>query len=324
MKITIAMKTPIAVFLCIGTFLTSPAADTKIPFRVDHEAPLDITETVVVENTNHIQFRVEFNGIDGDRVPAFLYIPKNEKKKHPAVLLQYGSGGSKKTDYIVQIGKQFVDNGFVVLTIDSAFRGERRSPDKKDPFVLQQMDYRRFEHYCADYSRAVDFLEQNDAVDENRIAYVGISWGAITGITFVANDPRIKAMGSLVGGGGFPVFFTARESHDPEVARPSLDPADHVANIAPRPLVMINVTLDLLVAPMFAKALHEAAARNSHVIWYETDHYFSGQNIPKIVQEDVIDFLLENMPERRRYRSRLRQRTIRSFTKNQTCFMPSY
>lgn len=311
MKITIAIKTTIAVFLYIGTSFTGIAADSEIPFRVDHNAPLNGTESIVKDAVDHLHLRIEFNGIDGDRIPAFLYIPKDENKKHPTVFLQYGSGGSKTTDYIMQIGKQFIDNGFVVLTIDSAFRGERRHPDKKDPFVLKQMDYRRFEHYCADYSRAVDYLMQRKEVDTERLAFVGISWGAITGVTFVAHEPRIKVMGSLVGGGGFPVFFTGRESNDPEIARPSLDPADHVGKIAPRPLVMVNVTLDLLVAPMFAKALHNAAGKHSSAIWYETDHYFNGQDRAKIVQEDVIDFLLEHMPESRRKRNKPKRRIAR-------------
>ncbi|MGY8732125.1 MAG: alpha/beta hydrolase family protein, partial [Pirellulales bacterium] len=135
MKITIAIKTTIAVVLYIGTSLTGFAVDSELPFRVDHNAPLNGTESIVKDAVDHLHLRIEFNGIDGDRIPAFLYIPKDENKKHPTVFLQYGSGGSKTTDYIMQIGKQFIDNGFVVLTIDSAFRGERRHPDKKDPFV---------------------------------------------------------------------------------------------------------------------------------------------------------------------------------------------
>ena len=310
MRAMITIITTCAIILGTCNALTGLAAESTIPFRVDHNAPLEGTESIIKDAADHLHLRVEFNGIDGDRVPAFLYIPKNGNEKHPTVFLQYGSGGSKKTDYIVQIGKQFVDNGFVVLTIDSAFRGERRHPDKKDPFVLKQLDYRRFEHYCADYSRAVDYLMQRKEVDKERLAFVGISWGAITGITFVAHEPRIKVMGSLVGGGGFPVFFTGRKSDDPEIARPSLDPADHVGKIAPRPLVMVNVTLDLLVAPMFAKALHSAAGKNSRSIWYETDHYFKGQDRTKIVQEDVIDFLLENLPARRRKRNKPKRRCV--------------
>ena len=48
------------------------------------------------------------------------------KAKHPAVLLQYGTGGNKSTNYITELGRQFVARGFVVLTIDVPNRGERR------------------------------------------------------------------------------------------------------------------------------------------------------------------------------------------------------
>ena len=80
MKITIAIKTTITVFLCIYTSLTGFAAGAEIPFRVDHTAPLAGTESVVKDAADHLHLRVEFNGIDGDRVPAFLYIPKDEKE----------------------------------------------------------------------------------------------------------------------------------------------------------------------------------------------------------------------------------------------------
>ena len=67
-------------------------------------------------------------------------------------------------------------------------------------------------HYCGDYSRATDFLTARPEVDKDRLGFVGISWGAITGITYVAYDPRIKAMGSMVGGGNFLGAFSAKEA----------------------------------------------------------------------------------------------------------------
>jgi hypothetical protein len=39
------------------------------------------------------------------------------------------------------------------------------------------------------------------------MAYLGISWGAITGITYAAHDPRMKVVVSLVGGGNFLGWF---------------------------------------------------------------------------------------------------------------------
>jgi hypothetical protein len=56
---------------------------------------------------------------------------------------------------------------------------------------------------------------------------------------------------------------------------------------------------------------HNAAGKHSSAIWYETDHYFNGQDRVKIVQEDVIDFLLEHMPESRRKRNKPKRRIAR-------------
>src|SRR5262245_21737880 len=120
-------------WLLAGAVLTSfppahfPDAEPRPaagPYAVAHDAPLRAAETVIDTTDTHRQFRVEFNGIKGDRVPGFLYVPRKNPVKCPAVLLQYGSGGNKKTDYIVQIGRQFVGQGFVVLTIDAPERGD--------------------------------------------------------------------------------------------------------------------------------------------------------------------------------------------------------
>src|SRR5687768_12442652 len=116
----------------------APATQRARPYAVAHDAPLDAKETFDSKETNHRRYRVEFDGIEGDRVPAYLYVPTDARQKQrqakrggrrPAVLLQYGSGGNKNTHYIVELGERFADGGFVVLTIDVPNRGERRSKD---------------------------------------------------------------------------------------------------------------------------------------------------------------------------------------------------
>src|SRR5687768_13366045 len=111
------------------------AASNTAPFPVDHDAPLDPTEKTDRITDTYTRLRVEFNGIRKDRVPAYLYLPTgagggfkptNDGKRRPAILLQYGSGGNKNTNYIVALGEQFVKRGFVVLTIDVPKRGERK------------------------------------------------------------------------------------------------------------------------------------------------------------------------------------------------------
>ena len=270
------------------------------PYATAHAKPLDAKEEVVDKADDYTQYRVEFNGIKEDRVPAFLYVPKakanGKPPTYPAVLLQYGSGGNKTTDYIVAIGKQFVAKGFVVLTIDSPNQGERRKKDSnKITLALGMVSPEMVMHYCGDYSRAIDYLASRPEVDKDRLGYVGISWGAITGITFVAYDERIKAMGSMVGGGNFLGQFSAKEAEKAakEGSRSS-DPVYHIARIAPRPLLLINVKKDQLILKSWAESLHKHAGEGSKVVWIDTDHYFNGVDRAAIC-ESVIEFMGEKL-----------------------------
>lgn len=272
-----------------------PPKKAAPPYLIAHDKALDAKDEVVEETDTYTQYRVEFNGIKNDRVPAYVYTPKKkeftEKAPFPAVLLQYGSGGNKKTDYIVAIGKQFVARGYVVITIDSPNQGERRGKDTKSAGGLGMLSAEQVMHYCGDYCRAIDYLETRKDVDKSRLCYVGISWGAITGITYVAYDQRIKAMGSMVGGGNFMGLYSSKlaEKSAAEGSKSS-DPVYHIARVAPRPLLFINVTKDQLILKSWAESLHKAAGPGSKVVWLETDHYFKGVD-RAMVCESVIDFM---------------------------------
>jgi dienelactone hydrolase len=273
------------------------------PYASDSNKPLESTDAVVKEADDHTQYRVEFNGVKGDRVPAYLYVPKKKDAKgpYPAILLQYGTGGNKTTNYIVEIGKQFVARGYVVITIDSPNQGERRKKDKdKSPLGLGLMSTDMVMHYCGDYSRAVDFLASRADVNKNQIGYVGISWGAITGITYCAYDPRIKAVGSMVGGGNFLGVYGKKSAEKVALeGSKEMDPVYHVARIAPRPLLFINVTKDQLIWKSWAESLHKYAGdEGKKVVWLETDHYFKGVDRAKVC-ESVIDFMDEKLVMRK-------------------------
>ena len=268
------------------------AAESKVlvpPYPIAHDKPLDATEVVKDEFEDHTRYRVEFNGIGGGRAPAYLYVPKDSREKHAGVLLQYGSGGNKNTNYIVLIARRFVKKGFVVLTIDVPGRGERKAEKQgmMDGKVIETL---------GDYSRAVDYLVSRKDVDAERIAYCGISWGAITGLTFAAHDERIKVMVSLVGGGGFLGLVPGQIDEETRKSVQAWDPVFHVAKLAPRPLLLLNVTKDQLVPRALADALHKAAPEYAKRVWLETDHFFNGLN-----REDVADevgkFIEESLRE---------------------------
>lgn len=276
---------------------TAEPKKAAVPYATATASPLDSKEELKDDADKYKRLRVEFNGIKADRVPAYLYVPKRKQETFPAVLLQYGIGGNKNTDYIVAIGKQFAERGFVVLTIDSPGVGERRPKDgKKNNAIIDMiLGGDQTQQYCGDYSRAVDFLCTRKEIDKDKIGYVGISWGAITGVTYVAHDDRIKAMGCMVGGGNFFGTFNAKTAEKAKTeGSKSTDPVYHVGRIAPRPLLFVNVTKDQLILKPWAESLHKYAGEGSKVVWHETDHYFKGADREKICAS-VIDFMEAGM-----------------------------
>ena len=102
------------------------AARAACPYVTAHEAALDATEAEVAKEEGFRQLRVEFNGIQGDRVPASLYVPSKGSAPYPTVLLQYGSGGHKGVDYIVRLGRQFAGRGLKRRTPSDRRKARRR------------------------------------------------------------------------------------------------------------------------------------------------------------------------------------------------------
>ena len=249
------------------------------PFKVDHKAPLKPTAKLVELDKEFTKHRIEFNGIEGDRVPGHLYLPKKISGRVPAVLVQHGIGDKKHAQYVVECCRMLNARGIIALAIDAPARGERKTPANRGPAMWNLPAVGKwFRQHCGDYSRALDYLATRADVDANRLGYVGFSWGAITGITFAAHEPRVKALTSVVGGGL--IGLLGKE----------LDPVHNVAAIAPRPLLFINANKDRVVLKPFAQALHNAAGKDAVVKWYDTDHTFSTMD-RAVIMEMLADFM---------------------------------
>ncbi|MFI5378972.1 MAG: alpha/beta hydrolase family protein [Tepidisphaerales bacterium] len=282
------LRASVPCLLFLACLAAGPATRPGRPYEVAHDKPLDAKIAVLEKTDAWTRYHVEINGIAGDRVPAIVYVPTDAKPKHPTVLLQYGSGGNKNTNYIVAIGQKFARHGFVAMTIDIPNRGERR----KVKTVIEG----NFLETLGDYSRAVDYLYTRDDVDRSRLVYMGISWGAITGITFAAHDERIKVVVSLVGGGNFIGWMPPQLVND-EMRREveQFDPVYHVALIEPRPLLLLNVQHDLLVSPFMSQSLHKAAGPTADKRWLDTDHIFSTVD-REATAEEVIRWVEGKLP----------------------------
>jgi len=134
---------------------------------------------------------------------------------------------------------------------------------------------------------AVDYLLTREDVDPERIELLGVSLGAPFVCVAGALDPRIARIWSMYGGGDPERLFDQslkKEVGSPWLRRPAawlltvlsyaavLAPEDYVAEIAPRPFVMINADADERIPRECVEVLYAAAREPKELVWIEGGH----------------------------------------------------
>jgi dienelactone hydrolase len=169
------------------------------------------------EEEDWIREKITFNAAyGGERVIAYLYLPKNGSPPYKTVV--YFPGVSALT-YFTESEEDAVPfkvvlkpdsrgfltkSGYAVLypIYKSTFeRGDKLKSDVPDTTHFYK------EHvimWVKDLKRSIDYLETRDDIDSDRIAYFGYSWGSSMGAIVAAVEPRIKASVLFVGGLLFP------------------------------------------------------------------------------------------------------------------------
>jgi len=171
----------------------------------------------------------------GERVIAYLYLPKRRDPPFQTVVFFPGAGSifmrSSETlldlrefDFLIKSGR-----ALVYPVYKSTYeRGDGLQSD----FPSATSNWR--DHvitWSKDLARTIDYLETRPDVDRERLAYVGVSWGAQQGALLPALEPRLKTL--VLVAGGFPLQKT----------RPEVDPI----NFAPRitvPTLMLSGRYD--------------------------------------------------------------------------------
>ncbi|MCC6794280.1 MAG: dienelactone hydrolase family protein [Candidatus Hydrogenedentes bacterium] len=257
-----------------------------------------VRETAQRDEYTRIDFT--YQSTPDSRVPSLLALPKDTTKPYPCIIFLHGIGQSKS--FLDEIAGYYTKAGFAITSFDQYMRGERRIASK-DP-VSQLLGLRkRTSLNVIDTRRLVDYLQTRDDIAKDRIYLVGASFGAITGCTAVAFEPRIPAAVMTYGGGDLDLLL------DSEAARKELgrfrapltslvaymtspsDPVKYVGKIAPRPVLFQNGEHDQLIPFAAAKALVEAAGEPKEFTVYDSDHVGLDENQTIQVLKDSISWL---------------------------------
>lgn len=258
------------------------------------------------ERDAYIQEYLTFQTTPDLRVPAYVLIPRNLKRPAPGIVLLHDHGGfyvwgkekvvelerepAALTEFKRQlyggksIGAELARRGYVVITIDMFYWGERRMlleddpPAYREPQAMSRDDIAAFnrrsqqgEQLVArsllaagitwpgvmlwDDLRTLGYLAGRPEVDPNRVGCVGLSVGGYRSFLLAALDPRIKA---AIDVGWMSSFGSHIRQHVVNSIGLTfhivglyryLDLPDLAALIAPRSVLVINGSKDRLFPP---------------------------------------------------------------------------
>lgn len=180
----------------------------KLP-TPERRVPLDVQTLESVDTDKYTRKKVTFLSEPGDRVSAYLLIPKELKARAPAMLClhQTTTGGKDSPAGLsdrpsLHYAHELAKRGFVCIIPDYPSFGDYKYDFKAHAeYVSGTMKAIWNNH------RAVDLLESLPEVDPDRIGVIGHSLGGHNALFTAAFDRRIKAVVTSCGFTAFHHYY---------------------------------------------------------------------------------------------------------------------
>jgi dienelactone hydrolase len=227
------------------------------PLPPKSTAPLDVALLDQQETDTYILRKITFVPEPGDRVPAYLFLPRQPKGKRPAMLCLHqttkigkaepaGLGGKPNLAY----AKELAERGYVTLAPDYPNFGDYQFDPYAHGYVSATMKG------IVNHRRAIDLLQSLPQVNPRAIGVIGHSLGGHNALFVATFDTRLRAVVTSCGFNAFPKYFGgnlrgwSHKGYMPRIAElynmsPAQMPFDFpeiLAAIAPR-AVFINAPL---------------------------------------------------------------------------------
>jgi dienelactone hydrolase len=257
------------------------ASDRNL-FAYDSNAPLNLQKAVESSRNSVEVSTISFNSPDGGSVTGMLFDPVTRSSLRPGIVLMHGLPGNARQ--MAGYAQLLAEHGAVVIAIDAPFARRGGSP-----VGFSTQDRTEQIQLIKDLQRAVDVLRAQANVDDERIAYHGISYGGAMGALLAGIERRIKTAVLTVPDGGLVSHFTGPEdftflsslSCATRVtwlrAMTPIEPIRFIAHATPTALLVQSGRLDTLVPAADASALHSAAPEPKTIRWYDAGHGLNQQ-----------------------------------------------
>lgn len=226
----------------------------------------------------YAQYRVRLEDAGGQIATGRLLRPSADSGPYPAVLLN--DGRELNSDVIDCLPADF--GNVVVLALDYP----EELPYQIDltelllgTRTLRQAAWRIPEIFSAGGA----YLAGRADVDSTRLAIAGTSFAVPFTVIAAARDQRFRNVALIYGAGGFADVLAANLTLRPAVLRRAvawllmqpfadLEPERYIAQISPRPIVMVNGIDDPQMPRAAVEALYEAAGDPKTITWLRTGH----------------------------------------------------
>jgi len=272
----------------------------------DSNQPLNPRVERLSTEEGQVLYRVEIDSARGERVPALLAVSGASSGPHPCVVFLHGIGQEK--EFLNEIAGLYIRNGFAIIIFDQLGRGERKPADEPRGLAGLWFLRRRCCQTVLDTRRIVDYLTTRNDIASDQVFLIGASLGAIIGATALSEEPRFRAGVFVYGGGDLPELSAA---NDPDLGRPvvrwivgmimkPIEPTQHIAGAAPRPILMQHGPRDQIIPSICAKKLYDAAREPKRLVWYDSDHIGLDREVVLRVIHDHVEWIKEQGAARAR------------------------
>jgi len=183
------------------------AAMGEFPEKGD---PLDVRFLEKHEHDTYLRHKLTYGTENGDRVPAWLLIPKGKPPagKWPAVLCLHQTVAIGKDEPVglgkreeLHYAKHLAERGYVTLAPDYPSFGEYRYDFAKSKWASGSLKA------VYNNQRALDLLGDRPEVDAKRLGVIGHSLGGHNALFTAVFDERLRACVSNCGFTSFPRYY---------------------------------------------------------------------------------------------------------------------
>lgn len=222
---------------------------------------------------------------ENNTVHAEYYRPQGEGP-FPGVIVLGILGGDQKLARMQSA--MLAQKKVAALFVQMAYYGPRRPAGKKVRLLMADVDHsmNAVRQSVLDIRCAVTWLAQRSEIDTQRIGLLGTSLGSFIGSVATAQEPKIKRLAIVLGGGGLvdafydhPRALVAREMYEAfggskkalAAAIAMADPLTFAPQLRPRQVIMIGAKRDEIVPPSATLRLWNALGQ-PQIVWYDATH----------------------------------------------------